>query len=70
MIKLDDEQDIDYEIENVIENCMWRKDMYGISICKGELAPCIKVIDAGKCDTLKEYFKEKRNGDRDKTGTK
>ena len=46
----------DKELDVVIRNCMWRQDMDGISICKGELAPCLKVIESFKCDTLKEYF--------------
>ena len=47
--------DID-EVNNLIENCMWRKDMCGIPVCKGEVAPCNNVIHSGKCDTLKQYF--------------
>lgn len=55
------------EVNNLIENCEWLQHMAGVPICRGEVAPCNNVIHSGKCDILKQYFKEKINGDRDKT---
>ena len=39
-----------------IKMCKWRKDIGGVSVCTGELAPCGAVIDKGECDTLKKFF--------------
>ena len=44
-------------IDDAIKNCIWRKELYGIYACRGEVAPCSRVIDSGKCDTLKKLFR-------------
>lgn len=50
-------------IDDAIKNCIWRKEVHDIYICRGEVAPCVNVIDAGKCDTLKELFRGGKDGD-------
>ena len=45
------------EINDAIKNCIWRQELNGVSICRGEVTPCSNVIDSGKCDTLKELFR-------------
>lgn len=49
MVKL--EQD---DIEKAISECYWRKEVASVSICAGNCIPCVKAIDSGKCDALRE----------------
>ena len=44
-------------IDDAIKNCIWRKEVHGVYICRGEVAPCSNVIDKGKCDTLIKLFR-------------
>lgn len=44
-------------IDDAIKNCIWRKEVHDVYICRGEVAPCSNVIDSGKCDTLKKLFR-------------
>ena len=46
------------QIDEAIKNCYWRADLDGVNVCKGELTPCMRVIEKGNCDTLKELFAE------------
>ena len=54
----------DEELNKVINDCFWICRDFGNKptdvICKGYCNPCIKIIDSGKCDTLKEYFQKQR----------
>ena len=52
-------------IDNAIENCIWRKEVYGIYVCRGEVAPCSNVIDSGKCVVLKELFRGSESEDKE-----
>lgn len=45
------------DIDRAIKNCYWRKDVGGVSVCGGMLAPCKRVIERGKCDTLIQLYK-------------
>lgn len=47
------------EINDAIKNCIWRQELNGVSICRGEVTPCWHVINKCKCDALKELFREK-----------
>ena len=54
----------DKEIKEAVENCFWRKKVAGIYVCSGDVVPCEKNIDDGKCDTLIKLFaKERDNND-------
>ena len=53
----------DKDIQDTIENCKWRKDLHGTWICAGDIAPCLKHIDDGRCDTLIKLFAEKGTDD-------
>lgn len=44
-------------IDNAIKNCIWKQEIGDIYICRGEVAPCSKVIENSKCDVLKELFR-------------
>ena len=46
----------DKDIQSAIENCKWRKDLHGTWICAGDIVPCLKHIDDGRCDTLIRLF--------------
>ena len=48
----------DKDIQETIDNCYWRADLDGVNVCKGELTPCMRVIEKGNCDTLKKLFAE------------
>lgn len=52
----------DEMINEAIKNCFWRKDVGGVWICTGDIVPCLKHIDEGKCDTLIRLF-AKEGGD-------
>ncbi len=45
-------------INKAIQDCEWRKEQMGIDMCSGLIAPCQKMIENGKCPTLKQLFKE------------
>lgn len=46
----------DKDIQDAIENCKWRKDLHGVWICEGDIVPCLKHINDGRCDTLIKLF--------------
>lgn len=39
-----------------IKECRWRKDMFGIDICTGNVLPCVRVIGKGDCELIKQKF--------------
>lgn len=45
------------QINEAIENCIWRKKMYDVYICTGDIVPCAKHISDGLCHTLKELLR-------------
>lgn len=51
----------DKDIQDAIENCEWRKDVSGVWVCAGDIVPCLKHIDDGKCDTLMRLFAKERS---------
>lgn len=47
------------EINDAINNCKWRNESIpDVPICSGEVLPCSKTIDSGKCPTLKKLFRK------------
>lgn len=46
----------DKDIQEAIENCFWRVKVAGIYVCRGDIVPCEKHIDDGKCETLIKLF--------------
>ena len=48
----------DKDIQSAIETCIWRKDVGGVWVCTGDIVPCLKHIDDGKCDTLMRLFEQ------------
>ena len=53
----------DKDIQNAIEECQWRKNLAGTWICTGDIVPCLKHIDDGRCDTLIRLFMEMRENE-------
>lgn len=47
--------------KKAVQDCYWRKDIHGVSVCAADLCPCIKVIEDGKCSTLLELFKKEQD---------
>lgn len=37
-----------------IEECYWRKEVYGVDICTGSVLPCAAVIEKGECDIIRK----------------
>ena len=52
--------DIEEPYERLIEECKWRKSVFGVDVCHN-VTPCRSVIEAGKCDVLRKYFQNRRN---------
>lgn len=50
----------DKDIQDAVESCKWRKYLGDTWICVGDLVPCLKHIDDGKCDTLRNLFAKER----------
>ena len=50
-------------IDDAIKNCIWRKELCGVYICRGEVTPCSHVIDKSKCDALIQLFRGESKGD-------
>lgn len=50
----------DEELVEVFTNCYFYQDIGGVSICRGCCAPCINVIEEGKCEALIEYFNKSK----------
>lgn len=46
-------------LNKLIKNCEWRNDNMGIPICSAEIAPCVKIIESGKCPVLIKHFNER-----------
>lgn len=46
----------DNDIKEAIEKCIWRRDVCGTWVCAGDIVPCLKHINDGKCDTLIRLF--------------
>ena len=44
------------ELNEAIQTCHWRLMFYGMAICRSDCAPCSRLIEQGKCDTLKQIF--------------
>lgn len=49
------------KVKEAIQDCYWRKNIHGVSVCAAVLCPCIKVIEDGKCSTLIELFKNEQD---------
>lgn len=46
------------ELNEAIRTCHWRQMFDGIVICRGDCAPCYRLIEQGRCDTLKRIFEK------------
>lgn len=44
------------QIDDAINNCEWKRDCHGVTVCGGELGACVRIIESGKCPILKELF--------------
>ena len=51
------------QIDDAIRDCHWKRDVAGVPVCGGEVAPCSVVIDNGKCDALIQLFSQSNTGD-------
>lgn len=51
----------DKDIREAIENCYWRTKVTDVWVCSGDIAPCSKLIDEGKCDTLIRLYAKERD---------
>lgn len=45
------------QIDNAINNCIWRQEVGDNYICRGNVTTCSHAIDKGKCDALKKLFR-------------
>ena len=59
----------DKDIQDAVENCFWRKDVQGVWVCSGDIVPCLKHTDDGRCIMLQELFAEERNEPKDEPQT-
>ena len=50
----------DKDIREAVETCIWRKDCCGVYVCAGDIVPCEKHIDDGRCDTLIKLFAKEK----------
>ena len=53
----------DKDIRQAVKTCQWRVKNQSISLCKGMLGVCERVIETGKCDTLIKLFGQDRGAD-------
>lgn len=51
------------DIDRAIKECYWRKDVGGVNVCSGMLAPCSRIIENGQCDTLINLYKGREDGE-------
>lgn len=51
------------QIDKAIKECFWKKEVGGVNICRGVLAPCQVIIEKGQCDTLIKLFRGEINDD-------
>ena len=51
------------DIYRAIKECYWRKDIGGVSVCSGMLAPCSRIIEKGQCDTLISLYRGREDGE-------
>lgn len=50
----------DKDIQEAIDNCIWRRDILGAWVCGADIVPCEKHIYDGKCPTLIELYAKER----------
>lgn len=50
-------------IDRAIKECYWRKDIGGVSVCSGMLAPCSRIIENGQCDTLISLYRGREDSE-------
>ena len=46
------------QINAAIDSCKWKRNVTGIDVCAGGIAPCEILIEEGRCDTLIKLFAE------------
>lgn len=51
------------DIDRAIKECYWRKDVGGVSVCGGMLAPCSRIIEKGQCDMLIGLYRDREDGE-------
>lgn len=51
------------QINEAIKTCKWRQVFAGVDICSGNVGPCSKEIEAGRCVTLIELFQNEKKED-------
>lgn len=54
---------IQEDIDKAIKECYWRKDIGGVSVCSGMLAPCSRTIEKGQCDTLISLYRSREDSE-------
>ena len=52
------------DIDRAIKECYWRKDVEGVSVCGGMLAPCSRIIEKCQCDTLIGLYRDREDGEK------
>lgn len=40
------------KILKAIKECEWKNSEFGVDVCKMEILPCQRAIDAGKCPVI------------------
>ena len=38
-----------------IKKCHWRKNVYGVDICTGNVLPCVRAIEKGDCEIIQKF---------------
>ena len=49
------------KIMKAVEDCEHKNKQMGVDICKMEILPCERTIDAGKCPVIISVMKGKKN---------
>lgn len=51
------------DVIKAIESCPWRKNMFGVFICKGNAGLCSRTLEDGRCWTLYKMYEKERKTD-------
>ena len=45
----------DKEFQESIKKCHWRKNVYDVDICTGNVLPCARTIEKGDCEIIQKF---------------
>lgn len=55
MMTIITEKELQEIISQSIKKCHWRKNVYGVNICTGNVLTCARAIEKGDCEIIQKF---------------